>query len=115
MSAHFQHRAVATESGSEARHPPEAGRCVGAERGVEHEKDAGTADVAIVTQDGGAVLEVVVIGTGPETEVRIARGEITEMRPGTVSVMPQGLDEQLSRQELADLVTFLKNTKWGVN
>ena len=27
--------------------------------------------------------------------------------------MPAGLDEQLSRQELADLVTFLKATKWG--
>jgi hypothetical protein len=27
--------------------------------------------------------------------------------------MPAGLDEQLSRQELADLVTFLKGTKWG--
>ena len=42
-----------------------------------------------------------------------ARNDIVEMRPGTVSVMPQGLDEQLSRQELSDLVTFLKNTKWG--
>lgn len=55
----------------------------------------------------------VVVGTGPETEVRVARREITEMRPGTVSLMPQGLDEQLSRQDLADLVTFLKNTRWG--
>jgi hypothetical protein len=27
--------------------------------------------------------------------------------------MPQGLDTQLSMQELADLVTFLKNTRWG--
>ncbi len=79
--------------------------------------------VLVTRKDGEEIAGVlrrdaadeVVIGTGPETEVRIARGEITEMRPGTVSVMPQGLDEQLSRQELADLVTFLKNTKWGVN
>jgi putative membrane-bound dehydrogenase-like protein len=55
----------------------------------------------------------VVLATGPTTEVRIARSEIAEMRPGAVSVMPQGLDEQLSREELADLVAFLKNTKWG--
>jgi len=27
--------------------------------------------------------------------------------------MPQGLDEQLSKQELADLLAFLRNTKWG--
>lgn len=57
--------------------------------------------------------EEVVLGTGPNLEVRIARADIAEMRPGTVSVMPQGLDEQLSRQELADLIAFLKNTKWG--
>lgn len=55
----------------------------------------------------------VLLATGPNTEVRIARSDIIEMRPGTVSVMPQGLDEQLSRQELADLLAFLKNTKWG--
>lgn len=57
----------------------------------------------------------VVLATGPTTEVRIARGDITEMRPGRVSVMPAGLDQQLSKQELADLVTFLKNAKWGAN
>jgi len=55
----------------------------------------------------------VLLATGPNTEVRIARSDIAEMRPGTVSIMPQGLDEQLSRQELADLLAFLKGTKWG--
>jgi putative heme-binding domain-containing protein len=55
----------------------------------------------------------VVLATGAETEARIARADIAEMRPGAVSVMPTGLDEQLTRQELADLVTFLKGTKWG--
>ena len=55
----------------------------------------------------------VVLATGPETEVRIARVDIVEMRPGSVSIMPQGLDQQLARQELADLVAFLKNTRWG--
>jgi len=52
----------------------------------------------------------VILATGPETEVHISRSDITEMRQGTVSIMPQGLDTQLSMQELADLVTFLKNT-----
>jgi putative membrane-bound dehydrogenase-like protein len=77
--------------------------------------------VVIATKDGeeqSGVLrkdspEEVLLATGPITEVRIARSDITEMRPGTVSVMPQGLDEQLSHQELADLLAFLKNTKWG--
>jgi putative heme-binding domain-containing protein len=53
----------------------------------------------------------VLLATGLNTEMRIARPEIGEMRPGAVSIMPAGLDEQLSRQELADLVTFLKATK----
>lgn len=53
----------------------------------------------------------VVLATGPGTEVRVGRKDITEMRPGTVSVMPGGLDEQLTRQELADLVAFLKAAK----
>jgi len=55
----------------------------------------------------------IVLATGPTTEARISRQDIADMRPGTVSVMPAGLDQQLSRQELADLVVFLKGTKWG--
>ena len=53
----------------------------------------------------------VVLATGPVTEVRIARADIADMRPGLISVMPQGLDTQLSKQELADLITFLKSMK----
>jgi putative membrane-bound dehydrogenase-like protein len=53
----------------------------------------------------------VILVTGPETEVHIARPDIVEMHQGSVSLMPQGLDTQLSTQELADLVAFLKNTK----
>jgi putative heme-binding domain-containing protein len=64
----------------------------------------------VLRKDG---TDEVVLATGPTTEARVARTDITELRPGTVSVMPQGLDEQLSRQELADLLAFLKGTKWG--
>jgi len=55
----------------------------------------------------------VVLATGPATEVRIARADISDIRPGAVSVMPAGLEQQLSKQELADLLAFLKATKWG--
>jgi putative heme-binding domain-containing protein len=51
--------------------------------------------------------EVVLI-TGPTQEVRLPRANVKEMRPGTVSVMPTGLEQQLSPQELADLLAFLK-------
>lgn len=53
----------------------------------------------------------IVVATGPTTEFRIERSDIVEMRPGAVSVMPGGLDEQLTKQQLADLVAFLRNTR----
>ena len=53
----------------------------------------------------------VVLATGPDKEVRIARAEVEEMKPGTVSVMPSGLDSQMSKQDLADLIAFLKSRK----
>jgi putative heme-binding domain-containing protein len=57
----------------------------------------------------------IVLATGPGAEVRIARADLAELRLSQVSTMPAGLEEQLSRQELADLLAFLMNTKWGVN
>ena len=53
----------------------------------------------------------IVLVTGPDKEVRIARSDIEAQKPSTVSVMPAGLDKQLSRQELADLIAFLKSLK----
>ena len=44
-------------------------------------------------------------------EFRIPREEIDEMIPGRTSIMPAGLDQQLSMQELADLVAFLKASR----
>jgi putative membrane-bound dehydrogenase-like protein len=55
--------------------------------------------------------EEVVLVAGPDKEVRLARKEVREMRPGSLSVMPAGLDQQLSPQEMADLVTFLQGCK----
>jgi putative heme-binding domain-containing protein len=77
--------------------------------------------VLVSTKDdeeyGGVVAneleDELVLVTGADTQVRLARSDIAGIRPGTVSVMPSGLDEQLTQQELADLLAFLKNTKWG--
>ena len=43
-----------------------------------------------------------------DQEERIPRDQVEEMAPGTVSVMPAGLDRQLTPGELADLIAFLK-------
>ncbi len=53
----------------------------------------------------------ITLATGLNQEVRITRADIDEQLPGKISIMPTGLDKQLSVQELADLVTFLKSTK----
>ncbi|HEV8060562.1 MAG TPA: PVC-type heme-binding CxxCH protein [Gemmataceae bacterium] len=51
--------------------------------------------------------ELVLTLSGTE-EVRLARDTIEDVQPSKVSIMPAGLDKQLSKQELADLVAFLK-------
>ncbi|MCU0702501.1 MAG: c-type cytochrome [Fimbriiglobus sp.] len=55
--------------------------------------------------------EEVTLTLSATEEVRMARRNIEEMKPGTVSIMPAGLDQQLTKQELADLVAFLKSLK----
>jgi putative heme-binding domain-containing protein len=49
-----------------------------------------------------------VLTIAADQDVRIPRPEIDEVQPGTVSVMPNGLDQQLTVPELADLIAFLK-------
>jgi putative heme-binding domain-containing protein len=53
----------------------------------------------------------VVLQKGPKEEFRIPRDEIDEMKPSPVSIMPAGLDKQLTPQELADLIAFLQACK----
>jgi putative membrane-bound dehydrogenase-like protein len=75
--------------------------------------------IVIATADGqvfnGLVKEetpeVITLVTGPNQDMRISRAIIEEIRPGTVSVMLAGLDTQLSPQDLADLLAFLKTCK----
>lgn len=53
----------------------------------------------------------VTIQTGPSVVERIARREVESITPGAVSLMPAGLDKQVTAQELADLVAFLLERK----
>ncbi len=59
----------------------------------------------------GDAADGIVLATGPQTEARIARADIAEMKAGSVSPMPQGYDSILTTQELADLIAFLRNAK----
>ena len=57
--------------------------------------------------------ESITLTTSPGADQRIARAQIAEMRPGAASLMPAGMDQILTRQELADLLAFLQGTRWG--
>ena len=75
--------------------------------------------VTVATDDGrvqnGLVMretsQELVLAIGPNKEVRIMRDQIEEMRPSTTSIMPAGLDKQLSLQDLSDLLQFLETLK----
>ncbi len=72
--------------------------------------------VRVTTQDGrvfNGILtkdapDELVLTVGADKSERVARADVEAVVPGTVSVMPAGLDQQLTRQELADLVAFLR-------
>ncbi|MDQ6630837.1 MAG: c-type cytochrome, partial [Verrucomicrobiota bacterium] len=44
---------------------------------------------------------------GARVETRLPRSTIKEIRPGTISIMPEGLEAPLTRQELSDVIAFL--------
>jgi putative membrane-bound dehydrogenase-like protein len=54
--------------------------------------------------------EVVLVVTADQ-EVRFGRDEVASLEPSAVSIMPAGLDQQLTPRELVDLVAFLKACK----
>ena len=53
-------------------------------------------------------VEAIVLNTTEGARLRIPRASIEELQQGRVSIMPQGLDTQLSREQLADLLAFLQ-------
>lgn len=53
----------------------------------------------------------VVLAVDAEKTVRIARDEIEHRAPGEVSIMPDGLDKQLTPQQLADLIVYLRSAQ----
>jgi putative heme-binding domain-containing protein len=69
----------------------------------------------VATRDGRVVTglvvhdsaEAIALRTTDLAEVRIARKDVEEMTPSAVSLMPEGLEKTMTRQELCDLLEFL--------
>ncbi len=60
---------------------------------------------------GEGADDAVVLISGPRDRTRIPRKDIVSMEPSSVSLMPDGFAEDLSRQELTDLLAFLQAQK----
>jgi hypothetical protein len=51
--------------------------------------------------------DAIYLRTAQLAEVRVARQDVEGMTPSPVSIMPEGLEKTISRQELSDLLEFL--------
>ncbi len=53
----------------------------------------------------------IVLSIPPGVDVRIPRSDVADVQPGTISLMPPGFADVLTRSELADLIAFLRAAK----
>jgi len=58
--------------------------------------------------------EAIIVATGPGQQVRVQRSEITRIEPQSISMMPPGLDKQLTNEELSDLIAYLTSLPDGM-
>ena len=54
------------------------------------------------------LADAVMVTVGPGPGLRVSWADITSIEPHNVSMMPPGLDQQLSKEELSDLMAFLE-------
>jgi putative heme-binding domain-containing protein len=55
--------------------------------------------------------ESIFLRTNDQREIRLRRSEIEAQKPSELSIMPAGLENTMTRQELADLVAYLRSLK----
>ncbi|MBI1914494.1 MAG: hypothetical protein HYS12_07120 [Planctomycetes bacterium] len=73
----------------------------------------------VTTRDGrvntGTIIretaDAISLRTAQLAELRIARRDVEGMTPSPTSIMPEGLEKVLTRQELSDLLEFLAKQK----
>jgi putative heme-binding domain-containing protein len=75
--------------------------------------------VQIVTRGGkihsGVIAretgDALFLRTAERAEIRMERNDVEQLAPSSTSVMPQGMDDVLTPQELADLVAYLQSLR----
>lgn len=75
---------------------------------------------SIITADGQTLAGIIAAETAssvtlkmPENKVvSLLRSEIEELRSNGISLMPDGLERDLTKQDMADLISFIKNWRY---
>ena len=67
-------------------------------------KDGTMYDGVLANETPGAMT----LRGGPDGDVTILRSKIAEVRASAMSLMPDGLEEKMSKQDLADLLAYLR-------
>lgn len=70
--------------------------------------DAGRIYTGVISRES---TDTVYLRTADLSEVRIARDEIEVMKESPTSIMPKGLEQRLTQQEIRDLLAYLQNRK----
>jgi putative heme-binding domain-containing protein len=82
--------------------------------------DANYLSFSVVTTDGRIHTGLITAETGGSITLRqqenktqvLARDEIEEIRSNGVSLMPEGLEREITVQQMADLISFIKNWRY---
>ncbi|HUY34862.1 MAG TPA: PVC-type heme-binding CxxCH protein [Pirellulales bacterium] len=82
--------------------------------------DAAFVSFTVVTADGRAEVGLIAAETASSISLKQAEGktitllrsEIEELRSNGVSLMPDGLERSISRRQMADLISFIKNWRY---
>ncbi|HEX3868858.1 MAG TPA: HEAT repeat domain-containing protein, partial [Pirellulales bacterium] len=75
---------------------------------------------SVTTNDGQGFTGIIIAETSasvtlklPEAKtVALLRSDIDELRPNGISLMPDGLEKTISKQEMADVISFVKNWRY---
>jgi putative heme-binding domain-containing protein len=70
--------------------------------------DSGQTLSGIISRE---TAESIFLVNAARVETRVARSAIESLQQSTVSIMPEGMDAQLSHQELGDLIAFLQSLR----
>jgi putative membrane-bound dehydrogenase-like protein len=66
----------------------------------------GESHTGVILRESHNEVEIAVVSGQP---MKLARKSIAAIRPSSLSLMPQGLDQAMSKQEFSDLIAFLKS------